>query len=269
GLVRKALKERETLLRMAPHIIWPLRFVMPHVRGLRPAWMIRAGLFLYDHLGGREQLPGSAGIDLHRHRAGAALAPRYTHGFVYSDCRVQDAGLAVLTVMDAAHRGACIMPRTRCLRVRRDADSWRATLASTVAGDQRFEVDARALVNAAGPWAGRILQETTQVRDEHVVKLIKGSHIIVPRLFEHDYAYVFQHTDRRIIFAIPYESDFSLIGTTDVEYNGDPGAAVASDEEISYLCAAISRYLQQAVTPVKVVANYAGVRAIYDEHHTD
>jgi len=267
-LVRKALKEREVLLRIAPHIIWPLRFVMPHVRELRPAWMIRLGLFLYDHLGGRKLLPASRGIRLREHPAGEPLDPALTKGFVYSDCWVQDARLVVLNCRDAADRGARIMPRTRCVAAERDSDGWMATLRSTAGGDES-RIRARALVNAAGPWVSRVLGEATHHRPEHDVQLVKGSHIVVPRLFDHEFAYIFQHTDGRVVFAIPYEGDFTLIGTTDVVYQGDPAEACASRQEIDYLCAAVNRYFRKAVSPRDVVWTYSGVRALYDEHASD
>lgn len=264
-LVRKALRERTALLGIAPHIIWPLRFVMPHVRELRPAWMIRAGLFLYDHLGGRhDALPSSHGIDLRRHPAGAPLDTSLHRGFVYSDCWVQDARLVVLNAMDAARLGARVWPRTRCVAARRDPAGWSARLRSTVDESER-EVRARALVNAAGPWVSRFLDDTVHAHGERGVRLVKGSHIVVPRLFAHEYAYVFQHTDGRVIFAIPYERDFTLIGTTDVAFEGDPAAATTGADEVEYLCDAVNRYFARPLRPADVVWTYAGVRPLYDE----
>ncbi|MGD8428884.1 MAG: glycerol-3-phosphate dehydrogenase [Ectothiorhodospiraceae bacterium] len=264
NLVRKALREREVLLGIAPHIIWPLRFVMPHVRDLRPAWMIRMGLFLYDHLGGRKKLPASSAVDLRRHPAGEPLDSSLRKGFVYSDCWVQDARLVVLNAMDAAERGAVIMPRTRCVGARRGNDGWEATLRSTV-DDSESTIRARAIVNAAGPWVARFLDEAAHVRRGRDVQLVKGSHIVVPKLFDHDYAYIFQHTDGRIVFAVPYEGEFTLIGTTDVVYEGNPAEAKASAEEIEYLCGAVSRYFTKPVRPEDVVWTYSGVRPLYDE----
>ncbi|WP_435101753.1 glycerol-3-phosphate dehydrogenase [Arhodomonas sp. AD133] len=266
SLVRKALKEREVLLGIAPHIIWPLRFVMPHVRELRPAWMIRMGLFLYDHLGGRKRLPPSEGVRLRQHVAGEPLDPALTRGFIYSDCWVQDARLVVLNALDAAERGARVLPRTRCVGARRVDGLWHVTLESTLDG-AREEVTARALVNAGGPWVARFLDDSG-IRSERSVHLVKGSHIVVPQLFDHEYAYIFQHTDGRIVFAIPYERDFTLIGTTDVVYDGDPASASASREEIEYLCTAVNRYFRREVTPDEVVWTYSGVRALYDEDDT-
>jgi hypothetical protein len=204
------------LLAAAPHIIWPLRFVLPHARHLRPAWMIRFGLFLYDHLASRRRLPGSTRIDLRTHEAGGPLQPGYGAGFVYSDGWVEDARLVTLNAVDAAERGARVLTRTRCDRLAREDGAWTATLA--MAGDGRTTVRARAVVNAAGPWVQEFLDDRSPVRAKHGVRLVKGSHIVVPRLFEHPYAYIFQNEDRRIIFGIPYERDFTLIGTTDVEY---------------------------------------------------
>ena len=264
GLVRKALREREVLLGIAPHIIWPLRFVMPHVRDLRPAWMIRLGLFLYDHIGGRRRLPASSGVDLTRHPAGGVLQPGMHKGFEYSDCWVQDSRLVTLNARDARDHGAVVLPRTRCTGARRGASEWHVRLQDTRTGDER-EVRARALVNAAGPWVGRFLGDTGQPARSGDIHLVKGSHIVVPALFEHPYAYLFQHTDGRVIFAIPYEREFTLIGTTDVAHDGNPADAQASPEEIDYLCAAVNRYFSRAISAADVVWTYSGVRALYDE----
>jgi len=264
GLVRKALIEREVLLGIAPHIIWPMQFVMPHVKALRPAWMIRTGLFLYDHLGGPGSLPGSRGIRLHGHVSGDALRRDLRKGFVYSDCWVQDARLVVLNAMDAAEHGAAIWPRTRCVAAERRADGWVVTLRSTVDGEE-WTVHAQAIANAAGPWVSGLLDDAGGFASRHQVHLVKGSHIIVPRLFDHGYAYIFQNTDRRVVFAIPYERDFTLIGTTDVPYTGDPAEARTSPEEIEYLCDAVNRYFAEPIGPEDVVSTYAGVRPLHDD----
>jgi glycerol-3-phosphate dehydrogenase len=272
SLVRKALQEREVLLRSAPHIMWPLRFVMPHDPTTRPAWLIRLGLFLYDHLAKREVLPGSRGIDLRRHAAGVPLKPLFRRGFVYSDGWVDDARLVLLTAVDARDHGAEILTRTRCTRAQREADGWTATLEGH--GGTRT-VRARAVVNAAGPWAEAFLRGVAQSsRGETMatksLRLVKGSHIVVRRLFEHDHAYIFQNTDKRIIFAIPYQGDFTLIGTTDVEVQGDdPGAARISQDEIVYLCEQVSRYFEKPVTPADVVWTYSGVRPLLDDASGD
>ena len=269
ALVRKSLAEREVLLRSAPHIMWPLRFVMPHDprATLRPAWMIRAGLFLYDHLARREVLPGSTTVDLRRHPAGVPLKPGFSTGFVYSDGWVDDARLVLLNVLDAAERGATVHTRTACVDLARGADGWLATLQGP--GGQRQQVRARAVVNAAGPWAAQFLGEHAHLPRSKSLRLVKGSHIVVKRLFEHDHAYIFQNPDKRIIFAIPYEGDFTLIGTTDVEHHGAIGAARIDAEEIAYLCEQASRYFTQPLHPADVVWSYAGVRPLLDDASGD
>ncbi|RRH83419.1 glycerol-3-phosphate dehydrogenase [Variovorax beijingensis] len=273
SLVRKALQEREVLLKSAPHIMWPLRFVMPHDPSMRPAWMIRIGLFMYDHLAKREVLPGSRSIDLRSHAAGAPLKPQFKRGFVYSDGWVDDARLVVLNAIDARARGAEVLTRTRCVHAQRDADGWTATLEA--ADGSIRAVRARAVVNAAGPWAESFLRGVAQsakgepLATRHL-RLVKGSHIVVPRLFEHDHAYIFQNPDKRIIFAIPYQDEFTLIGTTDIELNGDdPGAARIAEEEIAYLCMQASRYFEKPVKPADVVWTYSGVRPLLDDASGD
>ncbi len=266
SLVRKALHEREVLLQSAPHIMWPLRFIMPHDRTQRPAWLIRCGLFLYDHLASRRVLPGSNGVALTRHPAGMALKKDYVRGFEYSDGWVDDARLVALCALDAAERGATIFTRTQCTQVRRHASHWEGTLKH--AGGQTTTVQARALVNAAGPWATQFLSSAANQPGTQHLRLIKGSHIVVPRLFDHPYAYIFQNPDQRIVFAIPYEHDFTLIGTTDVDYHGDIDKVAIQPDEIDYLCAAASRYFKQAVTPEQVVWTYAGVRPLLEDTST-
>lgn len=272
SLVRKSLKEREVLLKSAPHIIWPLRFVMPHDPSMRPAWMIRLGLFLYDHLARRDVLPGSLGVNLRSHPLGTPLQRRFTRGFVYSDGWVDDARLVILNALDAQTRGAKILTRTRCSAARRAANGWTATLRS--ADGHEHTVTARALVNAAGPWAEAFLRgEARGAHGEALatrsLRLIKGSHIVVPRCFEHDHAYIFQNPDQRIIFAIPYEERFTLIGTTDVDLVGDPRAARIDDDEVAYLCEQASRYFTRPVKPADVVWSYAGVRPLLDDASGD
>jgi glycerol-3-phosphate dehydrogenase len=266
-LVRESLAERERLLESAPHIIWPLRFLLPHEPSLRPAWMIRLGLFLYDRLGGRRRLPGSAGIDLVRDPMGAALRPAFRRGFVYSDCWVEDARLVVLNAMDAVERGADLRTRTRCVAARRDKGCWRATIEDRRSGLRR-EVRARILVDAAGPWVKRFLEEEAGLPARHSIRLVKGSHIAVPRLYDGSHAHILQNADRRIVFAIPYERRFTLIGTTDVPFVGDLDAVAITAEETSYLCAAVSRYFRKPVAPADVVWSYAGVRPLYDDAAT-
>ncbi|WP_025916660.1 glycerol-3-phosphate dehydrogenase [Herminiimonas sp. CN] len=263
-LVRKALQEREVLLRVAPHIIRPLRFVMPHAAGQRPAWLIRAGLFLYDHLARRDILPGSSAIALASHAAGAALKGAFSRAFEYSDGWVDDARLVVLNALDASERGARILTRTKCVGAVRSADGrlWRATLESAQSG--RCEVGARAIVNAAGPWAAQFAA-ALGASSRHGLRLVKGSHIVVARLFEHPYAYIFQNPDRRVIFAIPYENDFTLIGTTDLEYSGDPGAVRIDAAEVAYLCRMANRYFRQQIAAGDVLHAYSGVRPLLDD----
>jgi glycerol-3-phosphate dehydrogenase len=264
-LVREALSEREVLLLMAPHIIRPLRFVLPHHRGLRPAWLIRLGLFLYDRLGGRSSvLPPSDAVDLTRAPAGKPLKASFTRGFEYSDCWVDDARLVVLNAMDAAARGADIRVRTEVTSARRATGAWHVQLRNTVSG-RRETVEARALINATGAWIAETSAQRIEARPIADVRLVKGSHIVVPRLFQHDSAYIFQNADRRIVFAIPYERDFTLIGTTDVDCTGDIGEVAISSDEIEYLCGAVNAYFTAAVTPSDVVWSYAGVRSLHDD----
>jgi len=263
SLVRKALAEREVLLKGAPHIMWPMRFVMPHDPSMRPVWMIRLGLFLYDHLARREVLPGSRTVDLRAHAAGAPLKPEFKRGFVYSDGWVDDARLVTLCAVDAAERGATVLTRTACVDAVRGAEHWQVRLQSARGGT--LQVAAKSLVNAAGPWAAEFLMAHAHAADRVHLRLVKGSHIVVPKLFTHDHAYIFQNADGRIIFAIPYEGEFTLIGTTDVEHHGAIGEAHADAEEIAYLCAQASRYFARPITPAQVVWTYSGVRPLLDD----
>ncbi len=266
-LVREALKEREVLWAMAPHIIWPLRFVLPHHKGLRPAWLLRLGMFLYDHIGGRKRLPPAKTIDMRKDVAGKPLKPMFLKAFEYSDCWVNDARLVVLNARDAADRGAVIRPRTRVTGARRDAGTWSVTV-EDIETAKRETVRARLLVNAAGPWVDDVLAAAVGDNDPKNVRLVQGSHIVVNRLFEHDRCYMFQNADGRIIFAIPYEEDFTLIGTTDRDYTGAPGEAAISESEIDYLCAAASEYFIKPVTRDDIVWTYSGVRPLYDDGAT-
>ncbi len=276
-LVQKALAERERLLKSAPHIMRPLRFVMPHDPSMRPVWMIRIGLFLYDHLARREWLPASCTVRLREHVAGQPLKAQFTHGFVYSDGWVDDARLVVLNAIDAAERGAEVVTRCVCTSAQRQpgASAQRQAGVGDAAGHWLVHlqpegapprsVRARALVNAAGPWAAEFLRDRVQARSARALRLVKGSHIVVPSLFEHDMAYIFQNPDGRIIFAIPYEGRFTLIGTTDVEVHDAPGQARIDADEIAYLCAQASRYFAKPVQPTDVVWSYSGVRPLLDD----
>ncbi|CAE6709815.1 D-erythritol 1-phosphate dehydrogenase [Paraburkholderia aspalathi] len=267
GLVRKALQERETLLRAAPHIMWPLRFVMPHMPDLRPAWLIRAGLFLYDHLAKRELLPGSRGIVMRNHPAGAPLVDSIKRGFVYSDGWVNDARLVVLNALDAKERGAKILTRTKLLSAVRAGGEWRAQLKRD--DGTILDVRAASIANAAGPWVGELLHGALGRQATHSVRLVKGSHIVTRRLFEHDHAYIFQNPDKRIIFAIPYEHDYTLIGTTDLEYRGDPSQVTINADETQYLCDSINRYFKEKISPQDVRWTYSGVRPLLEEEGAD
>jgi len=263
-LVREALAERETLLRAMPHIAWPLRFVLPHHAGLRPAWLLRLGLFLYDHLGRRKILPKARGLDLTRDPAGAPLKPEFRKGFEYSDCWVDDSRLVVLNARDAAARGATILTRTRCASARRGEGLWEVRVEDAETGDRRT-VRARALVNAAGPWVDQVIARATGGAEPQDIRLVRGSHIVTRKLFDHDRAYIFQNADGRIVFAIPYETDFTLIGTTEIDHDGPPGEVVCTAEEVEYLCAAVSAYFRAPVASEDVVWTYSGVRPLYDE----
>ncbi len=263
-LVREALIEREVLWRNAPHIIWPLRFVLPHHNGLRPAWLLRIGLFLYDHLGGRRLLPPTRALDLTRDPAGKPLRSEFRRAFEYSDCWVDDARLVALNARDAADRGATILTRTRVISARREDGEWKIQLRDERTGAVD-NLSARLLVNASGPWVDCVLDGVVGQNDARNVRLVQGSHIVVRRLFEHDRSYIFQNNDGRIVFAIPYEDQFTLIGTTDHDFEGDLSNAAISDSEIDYLCALASEYFVQPVRREDIVWTYSGVRPLYDD----
>lgn len=267
-LVRESLMERERLWAMAPHIIWPLRFVLPQMPGMRPGWMLRMGLFLYDHLGGREKLPAAKSLNLLRDPAGAPLREGIRSGFEYSDLWVEDARLVVLNARDAEARGAAILTREAVIAARRAANSdgpfWQISTHHSLTGDER-QFAARLLINAGGPWAGEVTTGVMGLNTPARIRMVQGSHIVVPRLVEHDRAYIFQNADGRIIFAIPYETDFTLIGTTDRDYEGDPSQVAISDGEIDYLCRAASEYFRAPITRDQVAWTYSGVRPLYDD----
>jgi glycerol-3-phosphate dehydrogenase len=263
-LVREALMERERLLNMAPHIIWPLEFVLPHSADQRPAWLVRAGLFLYDNLAKRRRLPASKAINFSRHEAGKTIKTSYRRGFTYADCWVEDSRLVVLNAIDATARGADIRTGTRLVTAAAEGALWRAVIEDS--SGLQTTVYARAMVNAAGPWVGEILAAKLGKNGQKTVRMVKGSHIIVPRLYAGDFAFILQNPDKRIVFTVPYEHDFTLIGTTDIPFTDDPAHVVISDEETEYLCQSVSAYFMKPVTPADVVKTYSGVRPLYDDH---
>jgi glycerol-3-phosphate dehydrogenase len=264
-LVREALIERERLLAIAPHIIRPLEFVWPHVATLRPRWQIRLGLFLYDHLGGRQRLPGSRGIRIAGTHYGTALRESIRRGFTYADCWADDSRLVILNALDAAERGAKIHTRTRFIRAQGAREHWLAECEHLLTG-RRFTIKARAIVNAAGPWVERALAHIAGLApSSSQVRLVKGSHIVVPKLYEGEHAYTLQNADGRVIFTIPYEERYTVVGTTDVAYDGDPAQVRITDDEIRYLCEAANRYLRRPIAPSDVQWTYSGVRPLVDD----
>jgi D-erythritol 1-phosphate dehydrogenase len=265
-LVAEALKEREVLLANAPHIIEPLAFVLPHEAHLRPAWMIRAGLFLYDHLGGRMTLPKSFGVKLAGSRWSAGLKPQFARGFVYADARVDDARLVVINALDAQAKGADIRVRTRVTGARREGGLWRATLQAHDRGPE--EVVARAIVNAAGPWVRRVQDSVSAAPAKEGVRHIKGSHIVVPRVHAEEHAYILQNADKRIVFIIPYHEHYSLIGTTDIAVDAYEHPVIVA-EEIDYLLQLVNSYLAKPLAQADVVWTYSGVRPLHDDGSTD
>lgn len=263
-LVREALIEREILWGIAPHIIWPLRFVLPYHRGLRPAWILRLGLFLYDHLGGRKNLPPTRKLDLTSDISGTPLKGDSTIAFEYSDCWVEDSRLVVLNAMDARDHGAIIETKHKLMSADRDENAWKLTILNQTTGQSK-SIRAATLVNAAGPWVADVLAGKIRSNTKAKIRMVQGSHIVVPRLYDHDRCYIFQNKDGRIIFAIPYEQDFTLIGTTDRDYTGDPAKVTISQEEIDYLCAAASEYFSKPIIADDIIWTYSGVRPLYDD----
>ncbi len=262
-LVRESLGERETLLRTAPHIIWPVRIVLPVEPGMRPSWLLRIGLFLYDNLAKRSILPGTKTLNLRNSNQGAALQEKLRKGFEYSDCWADDARLVALNAVDAKERGAEILTRTECIALERHPEHWTATL-RTQSGEER-KVDAKLLVNAAGPWVERILDRFDRVDESAAVRLVKGSHIVTKKLYEGSHSYIFQSADGRIIFAMPYEGEFTLIGTTDVPMDAPDATVEISDWEIDYLCGAVNGYFHKQISKSDIVWSYAGVRPLSDD----
>lgn len=263
-LVREALIEREVLMKNAPHIIWPMRFVLPHSPQDRPAWLVRLGLFLYDHLGGRKKLPGTRTLDLKRDPEGAAIKDQYTKGFEYSDCWVDDARLVVLNAVDAAERGAAVLTRSPCVSARREGGVWHVTTRNSVTGEtQAFH--AKVLVNAAGPWVTDVVTRVAGSNSARNVRLVKGSHIIVPKFWKGENAYLVQNHDKRVIFINPYERDKALIGTTDIAYEGRAEDVTADESEIQYLLDAVNRYFKEELTREDVETTFSGVRPLFDD----
>ncbi len=261
-LVRESLREREILLNNASHLVRPMRFVMPVVTGMRPEWMLRAGTKLYDWMGGGTKFPRSRAFDLADDPAGAPLKPGFQRALEYSDCVTDDARLVMANAMSAREKGASIRPRTRCVAARREDGLWQLVLQSR---GKRETCAARALINAAGPWVGSVLDTVLRAPSNYKVRLVKGSHMVVPRLHAHDRAYLMQNDDGRVVFAIPYAGNFTLIGTTDVEYKGDPTGVSASAEEILYLCRITNAFFRTQVTPAHVKWTFAGVRPLIDD----
>ena len=266
-LVREALIEREVLLRAAPHIIWPMRFVLPHSREQRPAWMIWLGLLLYDHLGGRKLLPKSRRLDLARDPAGKALKPEYRTGFEYSDCWVDDARLVVLNALDASLRNASILTRTALVTARRENGVWRADLRDRAGAGIR--VLARGIVNAAGPWVERVIRQNAGQNAAHRVRLVKGSHIVVRKFWDGPQAYLLQNDDRRVIFVNPYQGDLCLIGTTDIPYSGEADGVECGEDEIRYLLRAVNRFCVRQLARGDVIHSFSGVRPLFDDNAED
>ncbi|MER8751834.1 glycerol-3-phosphate dehydrogenase [Mesorhizobium sp. M1050] len=264
-LVREALIEREVLLEAAPHIIWPMRFVLPHSPQDRPAWLVRLGLFLYDHLGGRKRLPGTRTLDLRTSPEGAPIKDEFKRGFEYSDCWVDDARLVLLNALDAKQRGAKVLTRTACVAARREDGLWSIDMQDGRTG-AITKVGARALINAAGPWVNDIVSRVAGQNSTRNVRLVKGSHIVVPKFWEGRQAYLIQNNDKRVIFVNPYENDLALIGTTDIPYEGRPEEVAAEASEVDYLIKVVNRYFKRQLTPQDVVYSFSGVRPLYDDN---
>ncbi len=263
-LVRESLVERELLWSLAPHLIRPLRFVLPFEGGPRPAWMLRVGLFIYDHLGGRKRLPPTKTLDLRADAAGRSLRRDFAKAFEYSDCSVDDARLVVANAIDAADRGAVIRTRSPVVAAKGASGRWSVTIEDEDTG-ARETVSAKLLVNAAGPWVDQVLDRPLGRSGIHNVRLVQGSHIVVPRIYDHDRAYIFQNPDNRVIFAIPFAEDFTLIGTTDRDYSGDPAEVRITEEEIDYLCDAAREYFRKDITRADIVWTFSGLRPLYDD----
>jgi D-erythritol 1-phosphate dehydrogenase len=262
-LVREALIEREVLLRAAPHIVWPMRFVLPHSPEQRPAWLVRAGLFLYDHLGGRKRLPGCRRLDLTRDPEGKPVKDQYKLAFEYSDCWVDDARLVVLNALDAREKGAQVLTRTAAISARRVDGVWHVEFAD--AKGRRSKARAKALINAAGPWVEDVINGVIGSNSQRRVRLVKGSHVVVPKFWDGPQAYLLQNTDKRVIFVNPYEGDKCLIGTTDISYDGRAEDVSITSDEVEYLLSAVNRYTKKQLAAADVLHSFSGVRPLYDD----
>ncbi|MEO7773301.1 MAG: glycerol-3-phosphate dehydrogenase [Steroidobacteraceae bacterium] len=267
-LVRESLSERERLLAIAPHLISPMRFLLPHVEGLRPRWQIRMGLWLYDHAGGREKLPASCAVRIAGSPWSSGLQPQLDRGFLYSDCWVDDARLVVLNALDARERGAAIHTRLKVLEAKPERGQWTLHCANTDTR-QPVQLQGRMLINASGAWVTRLLSGIAGLRANRRLRLIKGSHIIVPRLYEGEHALLLQNIDQRVVFAIPYEQRYTLVGTTDIPFDADPAQVHISPEETQYLCDAANRFFVRQLAPKDVFHSYSGVRALFDDAASD
>jgi glycerol-3-phosphate dehydrogenase len=263
-LVREALIEREVLLNAAPHIIWPMRFVLPHSPEDRPAWLVRLGLFLYDHLGGRKKLPGTRTLDLRRDPEGTPILDQFTRGFEYSDCWVDDARLVVLNALGAAEKGAEVLTRSPAISARRENGGWTVITRDSTTGETRT-FRAKCLVNCAGPWVSEVINNVAGSNSSRNVRLVKGSHIIVPKWWAGSNAYLVQNHDKRVIFINPYEGDKALIGTTDIAYEGRAEDVAADESEIDYLLAAVNRYFKEKLRRSDVLHSFSGVRPLFDD----
>lgn len=261
-LVREALSEREVMLRIAPHLVQPLQLIIPHNKKLRPAWMVRLGLFLYDHLGRKTTLPRSYGLKFtDKNQYDKPLKTDIQKGFCYYDCKVDDARLVVLNAKAAQHHGAVILPRTKLIAAERHGDVWISTLKDNHNGNT-WQVKSLALANAAGPWVSRLINNTLNMKTKHHVQLVKGSHIVIPKFYDGDHAYLIQHEDKRVVFVAPYHNDFTMIGTTDIPYDGDPATVTIDDDEKQYLCDLVNQYFKQSIAPTDIVNDWSGVRPL-------
>lgn len=264
-LVKEALTEREVLLKVAPHLVTPMRFQMPHRPHLRPAWLIRIGLFLYDNLGKRETLLGSKGV---KYGADSPLKDDIKQGFEYSDCWVDDARLVVTNALSAQQNGTSIFARTRCISAKRFDNQWHIQLEDQTT-NETLDITAKALVNAAGPWVSSFIETKLEQKAPYGIRMIKGSHIVVPKLYQHSNAFIMQNTDKRIVFAIPYREHYTLLGTTDVEYKGNPNDVAISEDETQYILKVANDHFKKTLTPADVVWSYSGVRPLLEDESSD